>query len=148
MAQPFISENRRERERLRSLTERITYSELNLPVGKDWTVAVALAHLAFWDQRSFVLLQKWKNGEPVAASPIDMDAVNDALLPMLLALPPRKGADLALSSAELIDSELETASEALIAQIEALGEPFRLFRSIHRKLHLDEIEELLKGPRR
>ncbi|MBT8367814.1 MAG: hypothetical protein KJP23_24235, partial [Deltaproteobacteria bacterium] len=60
-----------------------------------------------------------------------------------LAIPPRKAANLAVSSAEAIDHELEEASTELINDIVALGEPFRLYRSIHRKQHLDEIEEFL-----
>jgi hypothetical protein len=32
----------------------------------------------------------------------------------------------------------------LISAIEKLGERFRLYRSEHRKLHLDEIEEALR----
>jgi hypothetical protein len=51
---------------------------------------------------------------------------------------------LALSSAEAIDRELEEAPEALIAAIESTGEKFRLYRSEHRKMHLDEIEDVLK----
>jgi hypothetical protein len=54
-------------------------------------------------------------------------------------------ANLAVSSAEEIDRELEEASSDLITKIESLGEKFRLYRSVHRKLHLDEIEEILSN---
>jgi hypothetical protein len=60
-----------------------------------------------------------------------------------LAIPPRKAANLAISSAEAIDRELAQASTELINEIVGLGEKFRLYRSIHRKQHLDEIEEFL-----
>jgi hypothetical protein len=140
----FSEENARERERLRSLAGRLTDEELALPMGSDWTIAVALAHLAFWDQRSLVLLRKWKASGVVAPSPIDIDVTNDSLLCLWESLEPRKAADLAVACAESIDRELQTASPEIIAQIEALGEEFRLYRSIHRKLHLDQIETLLK----
>jgi hypothetical protein len=58
MDRAFIEENRRERERLKSLVEELTEAQLNIPLGEDWTVAVALAHLAFWDQRSLTLIRK------------------------------------------------------------------------------------------
>jgi hypothetical protein len=74
---------------------------------------------------------------------IHIDVTNDSLLSTWLALPPRAAANLAVSSAEEIDRELEEASPDLITKIESLGEKFRLYRSIHRKLHLDEIEEIL-----
>jgi hypothetical protein len=89
-------------------------------------------------------MQKWKATE-VAPSPIDIDVTNDALLPLWLALPPRAAAKLAISSAEAIDRELEEASSELISDIENLGERFRLYRSEHRKLHLDQIEEVLRN---
>jgi hypothetical protein len=143
MARPFIAENAKERERLNSLVARLTDEELGLALGDDWTIAVALAHLAFWDQRSLFLLRKWKLSGVVEPSPIDIDVTNAALLSTWMALTPRTAADLAVSSAEEIDRELEDISTDLIAEIESIGENYRLYRSIHRKLHLDQIENLL-----
>ena len=143
MDRPFVSENAKERERLSSLVERLTDEELCQPLGDDWTIAVALAHLSFWDQRSLFLLRKWKKSGVVEPTIMDIDVTNDSLLSTWLALPPRAAANLAVSSAEEIDRELEEATPDLITKIESLGEKFRLYRSIHRKLHLDEIEEIL-----
>lgn len=143
MERTFIVENTRERERLRSLVARLSDEELGTPLGTDWTVAVAFAHLAFWDHRALVLTRKLKL-EGVESSPVDVDVTNDSLLPTWLALPPRIAADLAVSAAEAIDGELANASDALVAKIESLGENFRLFRSIHRQPHLDQIEEALQ----
>ena len=140
----FVAENAKERERLSSLVAQLTDAQLNLPMGNDWTIAVALAHLAFWDQRSLILMRKWK-ASGVAPSPIDIDVTNDALLPLWMALPPRTAAKLAVASAEAIDRELAESPPALISSIENLGERFRLYRSEHRKLHLDQIEEFLKS---
>ena len=143
MDRPFVSENDQARERLISLAKRLTDEELKLVLGNGWTIAVALAHLAFWDQRSLFLMRKWKKSG-VELSPIDIDLTNDSLLSLWLALPPRAAAELAVASAEAIDRELEAAAPEMIAAIESLREKFRLYRSIHRKLHLDEIEELLQ----
>ena len=144
MDRPFVAENAQERERLSSLVARLRDEELNLPLGNGWTIAVALAHLSFWDQRSLFLMRKWKkNG--VEPSPIDIDVTNDSLLSLWLALPPSAAANLAVSSAEAIDRELEESPSELISAIENLGERFRLYRSKHRKLHLDQIEELLRN---
>jgi hypothetical protein len=146
MDRSFVEENAKARERLRSLVAGLTDEELSLPLGDDWTVAVALAHLAFWDQRALVLMQKW-NQHGVKPSPIDIDVTNDSLLPIWRAIPSRAAADLAVSCAEAIDRELEEASQDLIDAIDRLGEKFRLYRSMHRKTHLDEIEAVL-GKRR
>ena len=140
----FVAENAKERERLSSLVAQLSDEQLCFPMGDDWTIAVALAHLAFWDQRSLALMRKWK-ATGVAPSQIDIDVTNEALLPLWLALPPRAAANLAISSAEAIDRELEESPAALISAIEKLGERFRLYRSEHRKLHLDQIEEVLEN---
>jgi len=142
---PFIVENAREQERLRALLNRLTDQELNLPLGEGWTVAAALAHIAFWDQRAAVLMRRWKEGSLVAPSPVDTDVTNDALLPLLLAIPPRVAGNLAIASAEAIDREIKQASPSLIADIERLGDKFRLWRSAHRRSHLDQIESMLRG---
>jgi hypothetical protein len=89
-------------------------------------------------------MKKWSK-ESVSPSSIEIDVINDTLLPFFLAIPPRRAADLALSSAEAIDSQLEQAPDDLIAGIAALGERFRLFRSDHRKLHLDKIDSVLEA---
>jgi hypothetical protein len=141
MVRLFVAENARERTRLRSLVVRLTDEDLIHPLGTDWTVAVALAHLAFWDQRALVLMRKWKSSG-VAPSPIDIDVTNESLLPLWRALPPRAAAELAVSSAEAMDRELEETPPEFIAAIESLGERSRLYRSDHRKMHIDQIEEL------
>lgn len=144
MNRTFVAENARERQRLKSLVSRLTDAQLSLPINNDWTIAVALAHLAFWDQRSLSLMRKWESSG-VSPAPIDFDVINDSLLPLWRALPPRAAANLAVSAAEATDRALEEASSALISEMENLGDRFRLYRSEHRKMHLDEIEEFLKS---
>ena len=61
MERPFIGENALQRQRLQSLINRITDAQLNLPMKNAWTIAVALAHLAFWDHRCLALMRKWKS---------------------------------------------------------------------------------------
>jgi len=144
MERVFVSENAREQERLKSLVSRLTDAQLSLPLDDTWTIAVALAHLAFWDQRCLALMRKWK-AKGVSPSPIDIDVTNDCLLPLWQALPPRAAAKLAVSSAEAVDRAIKEAPSDLISAIEGLGERFRLYRSEHRKLHLDEIEKATSG---
>lgn len=154
MERQFVTENNRERERLVKLADTITDEELSLIIYKEgWTVAVALAHLAYWDQWSLQLLRKWRTSGQVSFPLIDWETINDAmltndaLLPLLLAIPPRVAAKLAVSSAEAIDRELEETPPEIISQIEQLQDETRLYRSQHRKLHLDEIEALLETRR-
>jgi hypothetical protein len=147
MDRPFIAENAKERKRLHTLVTGLTDEELALPLGTDWTVAIALAHLATWDQRAFLLIRKWKE-DGVSPNPLDIDIFNETLLPLWSALPPKAVVDLALTASEAIDQELEKAPDGLIQDIEKLGESYRLYRSEHRKLHLDEIEMILRDKRK
>jgi hypothetical protein len=145
MERAFIKENAFERARLKKLADSLSDADLNLPLSAGWTIAVALVHLAFWDQRAVMVTRRWKKEGVKALTPIDFDAVNDALVPISLAIPPRLAANLALAAAEAIDSELELAPDELINSIAALGEPTRLNRAKHRKLHIDEILGFLKA---
>jgi hypothetical protein len=148
MSRQFVIENNRERERLCKLAESLTNDELTLVLNKEgWTVAAALAHLAFWDQRRLILVRRWKkNG--ITSSPMDEDTVNDALVPFFLAQPPRKAAELVVAISAELDRELESSSDDFIAALETTGDRHVLNRGIHRQMHLDEIESLLKGKRR
>ena len=142
MDQSFVAESTMQRQRLRALVSRLTDDELALPLADGWTVAAALAHLAFWDQRGLVLLRRWAHSG-VGSSPIDVDATNDTILPLCLALVPRVAANLALQTAETIDRTLAQSSPQFIADIHNLGK-FRLNRGLHRCEHLDEIEAALR----
>lgn len=151
MERSFVTENAKSRERLRQLVDDISDEELNLIIYKEgWTIAVALAHIAFWDQRRVVLMQKWQQNDNIELGALGMDTYdiyNDTALPFLLEIPPRKAANLAVLTAEILDRELEEAPPALIEAIEDSGYPLGLDRSVHRKMHLDEIEALLKSKR-
>jgi len=143
MKQQFVIENTREREKLRMLVNSLTDYELNLVIYKEgWTIAAALVHLAFWDNYALALLKKWKK-DGVSPSHHEWGNINDALLPIALNIPPRVAAELAVSSADTTDREVEQSTPEFIKAVEALKEPFRLNRSIHRKTHLDEIESFL-----
>jgi len=143
MERSYVIENARERERLRNLVNQISDEELSLNLYLEgWTVAVTLAHLAFWDERRLAMIRKWKQ-EGVTPSPIDQDIVNDAMVPLLLAIPPREAANLSVLTAEKIDRELAEISPDLIRDIESAGDQHALNRSIHRKIHLDDIEHCI-----
>jgi len=142
MSRPFVEENNRQRERLRALIARLSDRDLTRPLYDGWTVAGILGHLAFWDYRALLLIRRWKETS-VQPSPIDVDTVNDAMLPLLVAVPPRRAAEIAIEAAAAIDKEIEGLSEDLIAQIEAQATTFRLNRGTHRIEHLNQIESAL-----
>lgn len=141
MAHPFIEENNVSRRRLEALTRRLSPTDLARTTPSGWSVAGLLAHLAFWDQRVLVLLRRWQ-AQDVDESPVDPDAMNDALKPLCHALEPQAAIELCLASARAVDAELEGISAELIQEIEASPAHFRFNRGLHRNDHLDEIERI------
>ena len=143
MSRSVIEENAQQRERLRTLLTRLSNQDLARPLYGDWTVAGVLAHMAFWDLRALVLMRRWKQTGVKEPSAVDVDAINDAMRPLLLAIPPRQAAQMALEAATAIDREIEGLRPDSTAEIESQALPFRLDRAKHRLEHLDQIEAAL-----
>jgi len=145
MALPFVAENTESRQKLETLVRGLSDADLILTTADGWTVGALLVHLAFYDRRALVLIQRWKaNG--LDESPIDPHAMNDALKPIFLALDPRKSAELCLASAAAIDAELETVTPELFTEVEAGPTFYRFSRAQHRNDHLEEIAKLVGQP--
>jgi uncharacterized damage-inducible protein DinB len=141
----YIALNDAARSRLRALVARLTDADLARPMPAGWTVASVLAHVAFWDQRILVLLDRWEQS-PSAVPPVieaDFDWVNDATKPLLLAMPPRRAAELTVAIAEAVDARVAALPDDLLARNNAAGSPLSMTRSAHREEHLDEIERVL-----
>ena len=144
MDRPYIIENAKSTERLARLAKSLTDDELKLVIYKEgWTIAAALAHIAFWDERRRLVLKIWKKKGVKPISYID-DIVNDILIPFLLAIPVRKAADLAVSTARALDEEIAALSPRMVKAIESLNDEVALNRADHRNSHLDKIEAFLK----
>ena len=144
-AREFVAANDDERARLKAFVSKASDAVLSRPVSGGWTAAGVLGHLAFWDQRIVELVQKWER-EGVAPSPYqeaDIDWINDAAKPFLLAVAPRKAADLALAIAETTDRKVAALSDRLLEQLQATGNPISVNRAEHRREHLPELEALL-----
>jgi len=138
----YIDDNQVERGHLVRLANRLAESELMYPMPAGWTVGAVLAHLAFWDQRGLVLLEKWAD-EGIGPSPIDTDVVNEVTRILCLAIPPRAAAQLAIDCAARIDAAIKQLSPQFAADVLEKGKTVRLNRADHRRTHLGEIERVL-----
>lgn len=139
---PYSEENEAERNHVIALAARLTDEQLGHALEAGWTVAAVFAHLAFWDQRALVLLDKWK-AEGVGPSPIDTDIVNEAMRVHCLAIAPRAAAQLAVSCAIAIDRAIEQLDPAFVTVVQRDGKTVRLNRADHRRDHLRQIEQAL-----
>ena len=143
MDRSFIELNRTSRNRIRDLAERLSDEELQTPVGEHWTVAIVLAHLAWWDRRVMYVLDMTERDGKLFIPEIDI-FVNDLSLPMWAAVPPREATRIAIEAAETVDRRLENFPEALLEEIYAYNKRW-VVRALHRGEHLDEADAALKG---
>lgn len=138
----YVDRNREERERLRSVVARLSDADLARMVpGTEWSIADTLAHLAFYDRRAQVLLEKYAD-EGVSPSPYDFQTLNDALPHLTRLIPPRAIIDEVLAAAAAADAAAAALSPALLEQVRA-GSDVNPERAIHRKNHLNDIEPML-----
>ena len=139
----FIERNRASTHRIRALVARLTDEELQHPVGEHWTVAIALAHLAFWDRRVMYVLDMTEHDGKLFIPEIDI-FVNDLSLPLWAAIPPREAARIAIETAEVLDKRLESFPPALLNEIYTYNKRW-VVRALHRGEHLDEVDAALKS---
>ena len=145
MDRGYVQRNEASRERLRQLLDRLTEADLRRTVG-DWTVAVTLAHLAFWDRFNH---RRWletvASGRelPVATGQPLTDLVNDASMDVWAALDPAALKAVVLQAAEAVDAHVARLPDAMVEAVQAADQPRTLDRSPHRTEHTDAIEALL-----
>jgi hypothetical protein len=134
--------NRVQTERLRKLVARLDAGMHAARLPNGWTVAVALAHVAFWDRQRLCLMRRWAAGDWCDGG-YDGDLFNEALLPFLEAIPTDQAAALALRAAEEVDAYLLAVPDEVVRAALARSDRPNLDRGSHREGHFDQIERAL-----
>jgi len=142
MSMPYARENEFQRQRLIDLTARLTAEDFSRPMPNGWTVATKLAHLAFWDLYYATLVEGWER-TGFAASPANVDAINEAVRTLSRAIAAESVVHLVRTAAESIDRKVEMLTPELASAIETGGYSRILLRALHRRDHLDQIEKTL-----
>ena len=135
-----VEENAKQTARLEELLSRDI--DLSADAGGGWTVAVVLAHMAFWDRRATGLLKLWDE-EGRLPDAVNDDLLNEVLLPEWLAMDPRAAGALALDAAKKVDEAVQALPSDKAEAIEMMGNGFMLTRGDHRREHIDQIEQAL-----
>jgi uncharacterized damage-inducible protein DinB len=139
-----IKENDSARTRIADLIVRLTDDEINRSVSPDWTVGVALMHVAFWDRQWLLKLDEFERTGEVHIPPMNefVHVVNEWMLPWWRAFSPAQVRRETISAAEEIDRKIanlpENLTETILSQ-----RPRSVNRAIHRNEHADEIEHML-----
>lgn len=139
----FVELNQASRERMQSLADHLSDSELRHPVGEHWTVGIVFAHLAFWDRRVMYVMDMTEIEGKLHIPTIDI-FVNDLSLPLWAAIPPREAVRIALETADEVDRRLENYYPDYLEAMVNYSRRW-VFRAFHRHEHLDEAEAALRG---
>jgi Mycothiol maleylpyruvate isomerase N-terminal domain len=138
----FARSNRSQTERLRRLVLSLDTSMLALRLPNGWTVAGALAHVAFWDRQRLCLMRRWAAGD-MCSGAYDGNLFNETMQPLLEMIPPERAATAAVQAAEEVDALLLEVSDEVVAAALARPDAPNLDRGSHREGHLDRIEKAL-----
>lgn len=138
----FAESNRVQTERLRKLVQRLDPARLAVRLSNGWTIAGALAHVAFWDRQRLCLMRRWAAGE-LGTGAYDGEVFNAALQPLLEMIPPERAAAAAAQAADEVDALLLEISDEVIEAALARPDAPNLDRGSHRAYHLDRVEQAL-----
>jgi hypothetical protein len=131
--------------RLEALAARLTDADLARDLGGGWTVAIALAHMAFWDRRACFALERWAR-DGTLYDEGDVESINEPMEHLWRALPPHAAVELALEAARRANevvAGLPPHFETAMAEHPQAHWPYRRYN--HRREHLDQIEAALQG---
>ncbi len=143
MSEDANAENDRQRERLKRLGAGLREGDWSRRLANGWTVQMAFVHLGFWDRLSLGQLERCER-EGVRKVPHDVELLNAAVADLASALSPRDAFNWTVRAAEAVDARVRGLSPSLAAEVVARDTPRRLHRHLHRREHLDKVEELLR----
>jgi uncharacterized damage-inducible protein DinB len=142
----FVEANTAATAELRALVAGLSDAELATDLGEGWTVSMALAHLAFWDEWHVARwLHAAASGElaPAPADNVITNRANEALVTTWRAIPVQAAVALMLDAADAADAYIADLDDGSIdLAIKRDGQSwFR--RTPHRQDHIDQIKRAL-----
>lgn len=138
----YTEQNHESEIELVNFISKLTPAQLTTTMPAGWDVLSVLAHVVFWDIRGLTLIEKWEK-EGIHISEVDTDVINEVTRPIFLALDPAKATAMISAYSKLIDEKIDALAPDFIARIEAEGKNVNLNRAKHRRMHIDEIKQVL-----
>ena len=145
MDRKFVTDNDAARARLKALVGGLNDEDIARTVSPQWTVGVAFMHVAFWDRLWLAKFEEWERTGVVRLPELGegVNAVNDGMLPWWRAIAPAQVRHEAIAAAEAVDSKVASLPDRVVEAVLA-ARPRTLMRAIHRREHLDKIDEALR----
>jgi hypothetical protein len=114
------------------------------PVGEHWTIAVGLAHLAFWDRQWCAKLEEWQRTGVVLVPTLrqEYNRINDGMLPWWREISPAQARHEVIAAMEAMDATIAGLSPFVVDGILA-KRPRTIQRTVHRHEHIGEIQRAL-----
>ena len=139
---PQLRRNAEATSRLAALVVRLGPADLERPLGGGWTVAFALAHLAFWDVRQAIALGRYARDGLYPPEDATTNATLEAIAPLFHgdAVGP-----MAVRAAERADAALRALTPAQRDALLEEGLDFAVERWRHRDEHMAQIEAVVGG---
>lgn len=138
----FQNENVEETRKLKMLLGKLSDADMGKLVSHGWTIKATVVHLAFYDMRALVLLDKFDK-EGVTASPFDIEPINEVVRQLAESMSGSAAVQMWTSAAEALDKRLEALPDSMIRAMRAVGRPFSVSRYKHRAEHRAEIENVV-----
>jgi hypothetical protein len=141
----YIEQNDASRARLDATLERLTDADLTRELEGGWTVASALGHIAFWEEYDLTIFRRSLT-EAKAPAYGDYEALNEAMRPLWLLLPPHAAVQYLREMLRAVDGALAGLDDGVVETLLAGRGAISLERSEHRDEHLEQIQRALAQP--
>jgi hypothetical protein len=141
MSNSFTESNRSSLEELRSYVERLNDQQLRQQIDDDWTVSGTLAHIAFWDRRAALVVERVLKDSAYQHVREDADIINATGIPQWRRLEPSEAIEDMIEAAEYLNRTVDLLDEETAQRLPASGT--NVGRAKHRKEHLEQIRQHL-----
>ncbi len=138
----YSEQNHESETELVNFISKLTPAQLTTAMPAGWDVLSVLVHVVFWDIRALTLIEKWEK-EDIRISEVDTDVINEVTRQIFLALDPAKTVEMIVACSKKIDEKIDGLTPEFIERIEAEGKNVHLNRAKHRRMHMDEIKQVL-----
>ena len=141
MPNSFTEPNKASLEELRAYAERLSEDQLRQQIDDDWTVSGVLAHIAFWDRRAALVVERVLKDNTYQHVREDADIINATAIPQWRRLEPSEAIEDMVEAGEYLNRTVDLLDEETAQRLPASGT--NVGRAKHRQGHLEQIRQRL-----